>query len=81
MSKIKSRIKKDTNFNLREDYHKELLRKILSIKERTICGGGKDAIDKLHLKNKLHCRERVDLLIDNGTYFMELGLFAGYGMY
>ena len=81
MSKIKSRIKKDSNFNLREDYHKELLRKVISAREKIIIGGGKEAIEKLHLKNKLHCRERVDLLIDKGTYFMELGLFAGYGMY
>ncbi len=81
MSKIKSGLKKDNTFNLREDYHKELLRKLNSIKEKTIYGGGKDAIEKLHSKNKLHCRERIQLLTDKDSYFMELGLHAGYGMY
>lgn len=74
MSKIKSGLKKDNSFNLREDYHKELLRKLNSVRENTIYGGGKDAIEKLHSKNKLHCRERIDLLIDKDSYFMELGL-------
>lgn len=81
MFKLKSRLKKDNQFNIREDYHKNLLRKIISIKEKVILGGGKSAIEKLHSKNKLHCRERIHLLIDRETYFMELGLYAGYGMY
>ncbi len=81
MSKLKSVIKKDKVFNIREDYQKNLLNKIQSVKEKTILGGGKKAIENLHLKKKLHCRERISLLIDKGSYFMELGLFAGYGMY
>lgn len=81
MSKLKSRLTKDNSFNVREDYHKNLLRKIISIKEKVILGGGKKAIEKLHNKKKLHCRERIHLLIDRETYFLELGLFAGYGMY
>ena len=81
MSKLDSKLKKDNSFNIREDYHKELLRKINSVKERTFLGGGKAAIEKLHSKNKLHCRERIALLIDKDSYFMEIGLFAGEGMY
>ena len=81
MSQIKSKIKQDQNFNIREDHHKNLLRKINSTGEKIKLGGGKKAIEKLHEKNKLHCRERVALLIDEGSYFMELGLFTGYGMY
>ncbi len=81
MSKLKSRIKKDNVFNLREDYHKELLRKLNSIKDKTSLGGGLKAIEKLHSRKKLHCRERINLLIDKDSYFMEIGLLAGYGMY
>lgn len=81
MSKLKSNLKKDNTFNLREDFHKELLRKINSIKENISLGGGAKAIEKLHSKNKLHCRERINLLIDKDSYFMELGHFAAYGMY
>ncbi|MBK8551059.1 MAG: acyl-CoA carboxylase subunit beta, partial [Ignavibacteria bacterium] len=81
MSKLKSVLKKDNIFNLREDHNKNLIRKLKSIREQILHGGGEKAIEKLHLKNKLHCRERIDLLIDKDSYFMELGLFAGYGMY
>ncbi|HMR41899.1 MAG TPA: carboxyl transferase domain-containing protein, partial [Ignavibacteria bacterium] len=81
MSKLKSKIKKDKTFLIREDYHKEHLRKINSEKETVYLGGGKKSIEKLHAKKKLHCRERVDLLIDKDSYFMEIGTFAGYGMY
>lgn len=81
MSKLKSKIKKDNTFHIREDYHKELLRKLNSEKEKIYLGGGKKSIEKLHAKKKMHCRERVDLLIDKDSYFMEIGTFAGYGMY
>ncbi|MEP7146841.1 MAG: carboxyl transferase domain-containing protein, partial [bacterium] len=81
MSKLKTSLKKDNAFNLREDFHKDLLRKLNSVKDIILLGGGKKAIEKLHSKNKLHCRERVDLLIDKNSYFMELGLYAAYGMY
>ncbi len=81
MSKLKSGIKKDTPFNIREDHHKDLLRKLNSVKDKLVLGGGAKAIEKLHSRNKLHCRERVNLLIDKDSYFMELCLYAGYGMY
>ncbi len=81
MSKPKSGLKKDTSFILREDFHKELINKLAEIKEKIILGGGKKAIEKLHSQNKLHCRERINLLIDKDSYFMELGSYAAYGMY
>jgi len=54
MSKLKSKIKKDNTFHIREDYHKELLRKLNSEKEKIYLGGGKKSIEKLHAK-KLIC--------------------------
>ena len=44
-------------------------------------GGGKAAIDKQHAKNKLTPRERIKLLLDEESSFMEIGAFAGYEMY
>jgi acetyl-CoA carboxylase carboxyltransferase component len=38
-------------------------------------GGGPDRIAKQHEQGKLTARERVDLLVDAGT-FQEIGLFA-----
>ncbi len=81
MSKIESKLKKDESFNTREDHHKNLLRKINAAGDKIKLGGGKKAIEKLHEKKKLHCRERINLLIDKDSFFMEIGLFTAYGMY
>jgi 3-methylcrotonyl-CoA carboxylase beta subunit len=44
-------------------------------------GGGPKAIERQHEKGRLTARERVEKLIDPGTTFTELGLWAGHGMY
>ncbi|MGV3557195.1 acyl-CoA carboxylase subunit beta [Larkinella arboricola] len=48
---------------------------------QTKLGGGSKKIDDQHRKGKLTARERIDYLIDNGTSFIEIGLFAGEGLY
>ena len=64
MSKLKSNIKKDSVFQKREDFQKNLLGKIENAGNKLKLGGGEKAIEKLHSKKKLHCRERINLLID-----------------
>lgn len=49
--------------------------------EQILPGGGKKAIAKQHERNKLTARERIAYLLDKDTPFLELGLFAGWGMY
>jgi acetyl-CoA carboxylase carboxyltransferase component len=44
-------------------------------------GGGEKATESQHKKGRLTARERVKLLVDPGTDFFELGLYAAYGMY
>ncbi len=44
-------------------------------------GGGAKAVDAQHARKRLTARERVSLLIDQGTEFFELSLFAAFGMY
>jgi 3-methylcrotonyl-CoA carboxylase beta subunit len=44
-------------------------------------GGGPKAIEAQHGKKRLTARERLALLLDPGQDFLELGLFAAYGMY
>ncbi len=44
-------------------------------------GGGKKAIEKAREKGKLTPRERIQYLIDKGSFFTEIGSFAGYEMY
>jgi methylmalonyl-CoA carboxyltransferase large subunit len=42
---------------------------------RIVQGGGKDRIDKQHAAGKLTARERIEELVDSGT-FQEIGAFA-----
>ena len=81
MTQIGSQINKNDSFLRREDFHKNLIRKINAIKETIKLGGGKSAIEKQHEKGKLTARERIDKLIDKGTTFFELNTFAAHDMY
>src|SRR5574340_56691 len=49
--------------------------------ERIREGGGAKAIENQHSKGRLAARERIALLLDAGTEFFELGLYAAHGMY
>ena len=44
-------------------------------------GGGAKASDAQHAKGRLTVRERLALLLDEGTELLELGLWAAHGMY
>jgi methylmalonyl-CoA carboxyltransferase 12S subunit len=54
---------------------KKLVEELDQKRERMVQGGGPDRIAKQHEQGKLTARERVDLLVDAGT-FREVGLFA-----
>ena len=45
-------------------------------REAAMLGGGQEKIDRQHEQDKLTARERIALLIDEGT-FTELGVHAG----
>jgi acetyl-CoA carboxylase carboxyltransferase component len=44
-------------------------------------GGGAKAAEAQHAKGRLTARERLRLLLDEGSQFLELGLWAAHGMY
>lgn len=81
MKKIGSDIKQNHNYFLKEDYYKNLIRKLNSEKEKIKLGGGEKAIAKHKSKGKLTARERIEKLIDTNSKFYELNTFAAYGMY
>jgi 3-methylcrotonyl-CoA carboxylase beta subunit len=60
---------------------KDLTAALLAAEGKIREGGGKAAIDRQHEKGRLTARERVDGLIDKGSFFQEYGLWAAYGMY
>lgn len=44
-------------------------------------GGGERAIERQHKKGRLTARERIKKLLDEGSPWQEIGLFAGWQMY
>lgn len=71
----------DLEFNKNEDAMRLLISKLKSRLEEVHEGGGKKRIERLHEKGKLHARERIDILLDKGKPSLEVGAFAGDGMY
>ena len=71
----------DIEANKNEDALKLLVSTMKSRLAKVKEGGGKKAIEKLHDKKKLHARERIDLLFDNGKPSIEIGAFTAYQMY
>ena len=59
----------------------ELLATIRSQEETIRLGGGTKAAAAQHAKKRLTVRERMELLLDKDTDFLELGLWAAYEMY
>ena len=57
------------------------LTEIKNQEEQIRQGGGTKAIESQHKKNRLTARERVAKLIDPGSHFFELGLYAAHEMY
>jgi len=49
--------------------------------EKVLLGGGEKAKLKHKERGKLLARERIDLLVDQGTPFLELSTLAGLGLY
>ena len=72
---------KELEFNKNED---KMLQRIAELQRRLkkiYEGGGKKRMDKEHEKGKMTARERVDYLLDKDTDSIEVGAFAGDGMY
>tara|TARA_R110002050_G_scaffold299785_1_gene466384 strand:+ start:39 stop:1667 length:1629 start_codon:yes stop_codon:yes gene_type:complete len=71
----------DIEFNKNEDYLKILVSELKTKLKKIHLGGGEAKIAKQHAQGKLSARERVVYLLDKGQPQIEIGAFAGYGMY
>ncbi len=58
-----------------------LTSELRELEERLRAGGGADKIRKQHEQGKLTARERVALLLDEGSYSQEIGLLVAYDQY
>lgn len=71
----------DIEFNKNDDANRQLVFALKSKMKKVALGGGEKKIEKQHEKGKLTARERIDYLIDDPAEFLEIGTFAGEGMY
>lgn len=78
---IGSEIKKDENYKRNEEFNKRALKELEANAKQVMLGGGADAIAKHKKKGKMTARERIGMLIDPKSKFIEVGLFTAYGMY
>ncbi len=71
----------DLKFNKNEDHNKLLRSDLLKRLAQVKLGGGQKRIDRHHAKGKLTARERIDYILDKKKPVIEIGAFAGEGMY
>ncbi|MBL6660918.1 MAG: acyl-CoA carboxylase subunit beta [Crocinitomicaceae bacterium] len=72
---------KDIDFNYNDDQMRLKIRAMERALDKIYLGGGKKRIEKLHKAGKLSARERINLLLDTNSESIEIGAFAGEGMY
>jgi 3-methylcrotonyl-CoA carboxylase beta subunit len=58
----------------------DMVSQVRNEEEKIREGGGPKAIENQHSKGRLTARERINLLVDPGSFF-EIGSFAAHGMY
>ncbi|GGE43413.1 acyl-CoA carboxylase subunit beta [Psychroflexus planctonicus] len=71
----------DIKFNKNEDHNKLLVSDLNHRLKKVYLGGGEKKIEKHHSKGKMTARERIDFLLDEPKDAIEIGAFAGDGMY
>ena len=71
----------DIEFNKNEDINKQLVYELNTRLKKIYQGGGEKAAAKQKEKGKMLARERVAYLIDEDKPWLEMGAFAGDGMY
>ena len=72
---------KQLEFNINEDKLKLLVSKLQHNLKTIHLGGGEKSAAKQKSKGKLLARERIEYLKDADADFLEIGAFAGHGMY
>ena len=73
--------KTNLSFNKNEDVNKLLTSDLNKKLQEVYLGGGKKRIEKHQSKGKLTARERIKYLLDEKAECIEIGAFAGDGMY
>jgi len=59
----------------------DLTNQLRELENKLRLGGGPEKIEKQHKQGKLTARERIDLLLDKGSFRQEIGLLVAYDQY
>ena len=81
MKKIGKKITENESYLKREDFTKNLIRKLNAEKKKVTLGGGEKALERHKAKGKMTARERINFLLDDQKEFIELNSFAAFDMY
>ena len=82
MDRLQSRVRTDSDeFRANRAAMEALVRELIERRAAAREGGGPAARERVRSQGKLTARERIDLLLDDGSPFLELAPLAAYGMY
>jgi acetyl-CoA carboxylase carboxyltransferase component len=78
---LASRVERTDDFGRRQARLEELVAELRERTARVAAGGGERAIERHRSRDKLLARERIDVLVDPGTAFLELNALAAWDVY
>ncbi len=82
MAILESRVDRDApEFSANRERMEQLVSELRERTAEASKGGGAEAIERHRSRGKMLARERIDLLIDPGSAFLELNALAAYDLY
>jgi acetyl-CoA carboxylase carboxyltransferase component len=81
MAVLTSQALRDETFERRRERMERLVAELRERTEQVARGGGEKAVERHRSRGKLTARERIDLLLDPDTSFLELNALAAWDLY
>ena len=81
MTTLSSRVDHDATFGQRRDRMQALVAELRDRTAAVTLGGGEASVARHRARGKLTARERIDLLVDPGSAFLELNQLAAWETY
>jgi 3-methylcrotonyl-CoA carboxylase beta subunit len=81
MGVLTTQLVRDETFERRRAAMEELVRELRERTARVARGGGEKSLERHRSRGKRTARERIDLLVDPGSAFLELNALAAWDLY
>ncbi len=81
MALLESQVERTDEFERRRARMEALVAELRERTAQVARGGGERAVERHRSRGKLLARERIDLLVDPGSAFLELGALAAWELY